>query len=137
MKSFKQRSACPISSSLDVLGDKWTLLILRDILFKGKSTYGEFLQSAEKMATNILADRLVNLEAHGMLTKVVAPGKKSKFTYHLTEKGIATLPILVELVLWGAQHFSTDIDVGLLEEFRTGKGVAIEKYKRLARETLA
>jgi DNA-binding HxlR family transcriptional regulator len=133
MKELKQRSTCPISTSLDVLGDKWTLLILRDMVFAGKSTYGQFLQSAEKMATNVLADRLAALESHGIVTKAVAADKKSKFTYRLTEKGIDTVPILVALILWGTAHCSTDIDAGLLQELQTGKDAAVEKYQQLAR----
>lgn len=134
MKEAKQRSTCPISTSLDVLGDKWTLLIVRDIVFAGKSTYGQFLQSAEKMATNILADRLATLEAEGILSKAIAADKKSKFTYRLTEKGVAIVPIVVELILWGAKHCFTIVDPGLLAEFQMGKDVAVEKYQRLARE---
>jgi DNA-binding HxlR family transcriptional regulator len=134
MKALKQRSTCPVSTSLDVLGDKWTLLILRDLVFAGKSTYGEFLQSPEKMATNILADRLVVLEAQGLLTKAVAADKKSKFTYRLTEKGVDTVPIIIELVLWGATHCPTIADPSLLAELQAGKDVAVEKYKRSARE---
>jgi DNA-binding HxlR family transcriptional regulator len=134
MKELKQRSTCPVSTSLDVLGDKWTLLILRDMVFAGKSTYGQFLQSAEKMATNILADRLAVLESQGLLTKAVAADKKSKFTYRLTEKGVDTIPIIVELVLWGTKHCSTIADPGLLAELQAGKDAAVEKYQRLARE---
>jgi DNA-binding HxlR family transcriptional regulator len=134
MKELKQRSTCPISTSLDVLGDKWTLLILRDMVFAGKSTYGQFLQSAEKIATNVLADRLTVLESQGILTKAVAADKKSKFTYRLTEKGIDIVPILVELVQWGARHCATIIDPGLLKELQAEKDAAIEKYQRLARE---
>lgn len=134
MKELKQRSTCPISTSLDVLGDKWTLLILRDMVFAGKSTYGQFLQSAEKIATNILADRLEVLESQGIITKAVAAGKKYKFTYHLTEKGLDIIPILVALVAWGTKHCPTVLDSGLLEELGAGKEVAVEKYQRLARE---
>jgi DNA-binding HxlR family transcriptional regulator len=134
MKALKQRSTCPVSTSLDVLGDKWTLLILRDIVFAGKSTYGQFLQSAEKMATNILADRLAVLEAQGLLTKAVAADKKSKFTYRLTEKGLDTIPIIIELVLWGAKHCPTIADPNLLAEIEAGKDAAVEKYQQLARE---
>ncbi len=134
MKEVKQRSTCPVSTSLDVLGDKWTLLIIRDLVFGGKSTYGQFLQSAEKIATNILADRLALLETHGMVTKVVASDKKSKFIYHLTEKGIDTVPILVALLLWGTRHGSTAIDPGLLNELQTEPDAAIARYQRLARE---
>lgn len=134
MKEQKQRSTCPISTSLDVLGDKWTLLILRDIVFAGKSTYGEFLQSAEKIATNVLADRLALLELHGILTKSVASDKKSKFTYRLTEKGVDTVPIIIALIQWGTKHCPTVIDPGLVEELEAGKDAAVEKYQRLARE---
>ncbi|CCH01100.1 transcriptional regulator, HxlR family [Fibrella aestuarina BUZ 2] len=134
MKELKQRSTCPISTSLDVLGDKWTLLILRDIVFAGKSSYGQFLESAEKMATNILADRLAILESQGIVTKTVATDKKSKFTYRLTEKGVDIVPILVALVVWGAKHGETVVDPGLLEELRAGKDAAVEKYQRLARD---
>ncbi|WP_324678203.1 helix-turn-helix domain-containing protein [Hymenobacter sp. GOD-10R] len=134
MKEFKQRSTCPVSTSLDVLGDKWTLLILRDMVFAGKTTYGQFLQSEEKIATNILADRLAVLEAQGLLTKAVAADKKSKFTYRLTEKGVDIVPIIVELVLWGAKHCPAIVDPSLMAELQTDKDAAVEKYKQLARE---
>jgi DNA-binding HxlR family transcriptional regulator len=134
MKALKQRSTCPVNTSLDVLGDKWTLLILRDIVFAGKSTYGQFLQSEEKMATNILADRLAVLESQGLLTKAVAADKKSKFTYRLTEKGMDAIPIIIELVLWGAKHCPTIVDPSLLEELYNEKSAAVEKYKQLAHE---
>ncbi|GAB4045507.1 winged helix-turn-helix transcriptional regulator [Spirosoma litoris] len=134
MKELKQRSTCPISTSLDVLGDKWSLLILRDMVFSGKSTYGQFLQSEEKIATNILADRLALLESQGILTKAVAADKKSKFTYRLTEKGIDTIPILMALTLWGSKHGSTVVEAGLREEIQAGQEAVIAKYQRLARE---
>ncbi|GAB3038052.1 winged helix-turn-helix transcriptional regulator [Spirosoma pulveris] len=134
MKVIKQRSTCPISTSLDVLGDKWTLLILRDMVFSGKSTYGEFLQSAEKIATNVLADRLAVLESQGILTKSVASDKKSKFTYRLTEKGVDTVPIIMALVQWGSKHCPTVVNPGLVEELQAGKDTAIEKYQLLVRE---
>ncbi|TGE08138.1 winged helix-turn-helix transcriptional regulator [Hymenobacter fodinae] len=134
MKVLKQRSTCPISTALDVLGDKWVLLILRDMVFAGKSTYGQFLQSAEKMATNILADRLAVLESQGILNKAVAADKKSKFTYRLTEKGVDTVPLIIELVLWGAKHCPTIIDPRLLAELQDEKAAAVEKYKQLARD---
>ncbi|MDJ1501709.1 helix-turn-helix domain-containing protein [Xanthocytophaga agilis] len=134
MKEPKQRSTCPVSTSLDVLGDKWTLLILRDMVFADKSTYGQFLQSAEKIATNVLADRLAVLESHGILTKAVASDKKSKFTYSLTERGVDTIPIIVELILWGTKHWPTVLNPALLAELQAGKDATVEKYKRLARQ---
>jgi DNA-binding HxlR family transcriptional regulator len=104
------------------------------MLFNGKSTYGQFLQSEEKIATNILADRLAILESQGILSKSVAADKKSKFTYRLTEKGVDIVPVIIELVLWGAKHCPTIVAPGLLEELHAGKDAAVEKYKRLARE---
>lgn len=134
MKELKQRSTCPVSTALDILGDKWSLLILRDMVFAGKSTYGEFLQSAEKIATNVLADRLAVLESQGILSKSVASDKKSKFTYRLTEKGVDTVPIIIALVQWGSKHGPTVVDPGLAEELEAGTDAAVEKYQRLARE---
>jgi len=96
---------CPISSTLDILGDKWTLLIIRDLMFKGKKTYGEFLQSEEKIATNILADRLLILEKNGIVEKSAFPGNKVKNLYRLTPKGLDLMPALIEMVLWGDTYF--------------------------------
>ena len=90
---------------LDVLGDKWTLLIIRDLMFKGKKTYGEFLRSEEKIATNILADRLLILEKNGIVEKAAFPGNKVKNLYRLTQKGSDLMPTLLEMVLWGDKYF--------------------------------
>lgn len=112
MKNTKRRSGCPIGYALDIFGDKWSLLIVRDIMFKGKSTYGDFLASGEGIATNILADKLQNLESSGILTKEES-GTKSKFKYALTRKGIDLMPALVEVITWSARydrHTSADQD---------------------------
>lgn len=95
---------CPISTALDIFGDKWSLLVIRDILFNGKTTYGEFLNSAEKMATNILADRLLQLEAGGLLTRHAHPGNKLKVLYKATAKAVDLIPTLVELIAWSERH---------------------------------
>jgi DNA-binding HxlR family transcriptional regulator len=89
---------------LDIFGDKWSLLVLRDILFNGKSTYGEFLASEEKIATNILADRLSQLEAGGLLTKHAHPGSKLKVLYKPTMKALDLIPTLIELITWSEKH---------------------------------
>lgn len=104
MKEIKARSACPVSFSLDFLGDKWTLLILRDVIVHDKSTYNEFLRSDEKIATNILADRLAMLDKHGFLTKEVSEEKRSSTTYKVTDKTIDLIPVIMELNLWGAKY---------------------------------
>ena len=86
------------------------------------------------MVTNILADRLAMLEAQGLLTKAVAADKKSKFTYRLTEKGVAVVPILIELILWGAGHCFTILGTALLTEVQGNKAETVPKYQQLARE---
>jgi len=98
------RSNCPINFVLETFGDKWTLLIVRDLMFKGKRTYNEFLQSDEKISTNILADRLRKLEEHEIVTKVVASENRSKLIYSLTAKGKDLLPIMLEITTWSAKH---------------------------------
>jgi DNA-binding HxlR family transcriptional regulator len=104
VKQFKKRSDCPISSALDIVGDKWSLLIIRDIMMNGKNTYNEFLKSHENIATNVLADRLSMLELAGILAKEKHPESKAKIFYRLTHKGIDLLPILVELILWSDEY---------------------------------
>jgi DNA-binding HxlR family transcriptional regulator len=97
------RSNCPINFVLETFGDKWTLLVVRDLMFKGKTRYGEFLESAEGISTNILADRLQRLEEHGIIVKEVAEDKRSAI-YRLTEKGKDLLPIMLEITAWSAKH---------------------------------
>jgi len=99
-----RRSGCPISYFLDFLGDKWTLLVVRDLMFMGKRRYGEFLASGEGIATNILADRLAKLEAAGIIEKSDDPEGRVKSVYALTDKGLDLIPAMVELAAWGARH---------------------------------
>jgi DNA-binding HxlR family transcriptional regulator len=131
MKKIKQRSECPISYSLDVLGDKWTLLIIRDMIFANKSSFGEFLQSEEKIATNILADRLSVLESQGFVTKYVASDKKSKYTYSLTKKGISLLPVIMEITIWGATFNPFGGNEALLKKLKSDKVGTINKYRSI------
>lgn len=98
------RSNCPINFVLETFGDRWTLLIIRDLMFKGKRTYGEFLESDEKISTNILANRLKRLEEHGIVAKAVAPDNRSKLYYSFTAKGKDLLPIMLEITAWSAKH---------------------------------
>ena len=96
------RSFCPINLSLEIFGDTWTLLVLRDMMFGGKRHFRELLHSDEKISSNILADRLSRLVEHGILTKADDPTHKQKAIYSLTEKGIALLPIIVQIGAWGS-----------------------------------
>ena len=103
---IKMRSDCPISCSLDIWGDKWSLLIVRDLMFSKQCTYGDFLKSGEKIATNILASRLQMLEMNGVITKQDHPERKAKVLYKLTQKGIDLLPIMIEINLWADKYFT-------------------------------
>ena len=94
---------CPITFALDIFGDKWSLIIIRDLLFKEKKYYGEFLNSAEKISTNILANRLVKLESEGLISKTQDTKNLSKFVYCLTQKGKDLLPLVLELIEWSAK----------------------------------
>lgn len=102
--TYQRRSDCPINFALELFGDPWSLLIIRDIIYFGKRTYGEFLASEEGMATNILASRLAHLEQQGILEKRLLERDKRKEEYILTEKGLDLIPILVEMADWSAQH---------------------------------
>ena len=104
-KRLRKRSDCPISRSLDIWGDKWSLLIIRNIMFRDMHTYGEFLQASERIATNILADRLISLEHAGLISKKEHSESRAKFFYTLTQKGIELLPVMVEITLWGNKYF--------------------------------
>jgi DNA-binding HxlR family transcriptional regulator len=99
-----RRSDCPINFALELFGDPWSLLIIRDIVYFGKKTYGEFLASEEGMATNILASRLAHLEHQGLLVKKLSEKDKRKEEYVLTEKGLDLIPVLVEMANWSAEH---------------------------------
>lgn len=105
MTTSKKRSSCPISSTLDIFGDKWSLLIIRDLMFAKSCTYGDFQKSEEKIATNILASKLRALEENGIIKKSRHPESKAKVLYQLAQKGIDLLPILVEINLWGQKYF--------------------------------
>ena len=98
------RSDCPISYALDFFGDKWSLLIIRDMIFDGKRFYKDFLDSKEGMATNILSDRLKKLELHGVVESKVYEKLKTRKEYSLTQKGKDLIPVLVEMMVWSASH---------------------------------
>jgi len=104
MRPDGPRSYCPINLSLEIFGDSWTLLILRDMMFGGKRHFREMLQSDERISSNILADRLKMLVEHGIVTKTDDETHRQKAVYSLTEKGIALLPIIVQIGAWGSHH---------------------------------
>ena len=103
----KRRSECPLNASVEMLGDRWSLLIVRDMMLRGAHTYKTFLECYEGIATNILADRLRKLVAHGIIVAEPDPKDARKVTYLLTKKGIDLAPVLTEMVLWAAAHEKT------------------------------
>jgi DNA-binding HxlR family transcriptional regulator len=104
----ERRSGCPLSLSLDLLGDRWSLLVVRDVMFAGKRGFREFLRSEEGIAPNILSDRLRRLVAAGMLTRHDDPDHRQKGVFRLTEAAIDLVPVLVQLGAWGTRHFPAD-----------------------------
>ena len=111
METSKKRSECPLSCSLDIFGDKWSLLIIRDLIFGNKCTYNDFLKSDEGIATNILASRLKGLEENGILEKSAHPDSKAKILYKLTTKGIDLLPIIMEVYIWAEKYLTIPADL--------------------------
>src|SRR5262245_29271812 len=103
MTPAEPRSYCPINLSLELFGDTWTLLVLRDMMFSGKRHFRELMESDERISSNILAERLARLVEHGLLTKADDPTHKQKAIYSLTEKGIALLPIIVQIGAWSSR----------------------------------
>ena len=111
---MNERSDCPINLTLEVIGDKWTLLIIRDIIFGNRRHFRELLtKSNEGISSNILADRLKTLMSEGILTREDDPTHKQKGIYSLTEKGIALLPILAEMGAWGYKYLPVSEELGV------------------------
>ena len=102
---IKTPTGCPITLALEVFGDKWTLLVLRDLMFRGCYRYGELLAMPEGISTNILANRLKRLELHGIISKQADPDNYRSAIYEPTEKGIDLLPIILDIICWGASYF--------------------------------
>jgi DNA-binding HxlR family transcriptional regulator len=128
-----RRSDCPINFALETFGDTWSLLIIRDLVYFGKKTYGEFLESEERIATNILANRLLQLEQKGILMKKPLGKDKRKEEYVLTEKGLDLIPVLVEMANWSARHDPhTAAPASWIALMNTQK----EKMIRLIRQTV-
>lgn len=137
MAVSKKRSLCPISTSLEIWGDKWSLLIIRDLMFQKQCTYGDFLKSPEKIATNILASRLLTLEENDIIVKLEHPESKAKVLYQLTEKGIELFPVLIEVSLWAEKYYEIPEERKLiLEKAKKNKATFIEKGIKKMKEEL-
>lgn len=103
-----RRSGCPISLALEIFGDTWSLLIVRDLMFKGFKTFNEFLGGGEGIASNVLTDRLEKLEAFGVIAKREHGADARRYEYELTQKGIDLAPVIMEIVLWSARYEETN-----------------------------
>jgi DNA-binding HxlR family transcriptional regulator len=125
----KRRSGCPLNASVEMLGDRWSLLILRDMMLRGYETFNQFLRSDEKIATNILADRLRRLESYEIVVSKPDPGDGRKLIYSLTPKGIDLAPVLTEMVLWAARHEETG-NQPLVHRMRTGRDQLIAEVRQ-------
>ena len=132
--STRERSGCPISLSLELLGDRWTLLIVRDLVFAGKTHFREFLQSDEGISSRTLAERLQTLQDEGIVTKSDDPTHKLKAIYRLTEAGIDLLPVLETLGAWGSKYRNADNELArIADELAAGGEVALEQMKKKLR----
>lgn len=114
-----RRSGCPISVALEFFGDRWSLLIVRDLMFKGLSTFNELATSGEGIASNVLSERLLRLEMAGILVKEPDPMDGRRSRYRLTHKGADLAPVLVEIVLWAARHEQTDAPASTVRAMRS------------------
>ncbi|HWM73790.1 MAG TPA: helix-turn-helix domain-containing protein [Nocardioides sp.] len=130
------RSHCPINLSLEILGDRWSLLVLRDITFVGARHFRELLEGPERISSNMLADRLAMLVDQGLLTKAADPSHKQKVTYSLTEKAIQLVPVFAQLSIWGIGHLPVTPDHAARAEVLAEGGPPLwEEFMDELRET--
>ena len=130
----KRRSGCPVSISLEMFGDRWSLLIIRDLMVRGFRTFKQFQESGEGIATNILADRLKRLEAAGIVTAQAEEKDGRRVNYRLTEKGIDLAPVLLELLIWGARHEQTGAPCALIAKMEKNRKQVLAEVRRRWRE---
>ncbi|WCT13754.1 winged helix-turn-helix transcriptional regulator [Mucilaginibacter jinjuensis] len=118
---MEHRSDCPISYTLDVFGDKWSFLILRDMITHGKSSFLEWKASDEKIAPSVLTAKLALLVREGFLVKKASPQNASKFLYYLTEKGIETIPIILDMFAFGGKYMNPEGNSSFIQQLRTNR----------------
>ncbi len=129
-----RRSGCPVSVSLEILGDRWSLLIIRDLMVRGLRTFKDFQESGEGIATNILADRLRKLKASGIILSEKGDPDKRRLNYRLTEKGIDLAPVLLEMLIWGARHEKTQAPRSLIKNMEKNRERVLHEARRRWRE---
>ena len=126
----KPRSGCPVSMSLEIFGDRWSLLIIRDLMVRGLQTFKEFQESGEGIATNILSDRLRRLEAARIITTEQDESDGRRIIYCLTEKGIDLASVLLDLLIWGARHEPTAAPCGVIDNMEKNRTQVLAEAKR-------
>jgi DNA-binding HxlR family transcriptional regulator len=126
----RHRSGCPLSISLDILGDRWSLLIVRDMMVRGFRTFKEFEKSGEGVATNILSDRLRKLAASGIIQSEADETDRRKVSYRLTKKGIDLAPVLLDLLIWGARHEKTRASRKVIEAIVQNRDAILAEVRR-------
>jgi DNA-binding HxlR family transcriptional regulator len=129
-RGSSRRSGCPVSISLEFLGDRWSLLIIRDLMVRGLRAFKEFQESGEGIATNILADRLRNLQTAGIITAEPEKSDGRKVNYRLTRKGIDLAPVLLDLLVWGARHEPTTAPVVLIRNLEKNRAEVLAEVRR-------
>lgn len=129
-----RRSGCPLNAALEMLGDRWSLLVVRDLMFRGRRSFQEFLGAEEGIATNILAERLRRLETLGIVERRADPGDARRSLYRLTEKGIDLAPALVELMLWAARHEKTAAPPATLRRMASRREEFLQEVRERWRE---
>jgi DNA-binding HxlR family transcriptional regulator len=126
----QRRSGCPVSISLEIFGDRWSLLIVRDLMVRGFRRFKDFQQSGEGIATNILADRLRKLEEAGILVTQLDPEDARRWLYRLTQKGIDLAPVLLEILVWGANHEETGAPCDLIAQMAKNRDAVLAEVRR-------
>jgi DNA-binding HxlR family transcriptional regulator len=130
----KPRSGCPVNIALEVFGDRWSLLIVRDLMVRGYHTFKQFQESGEGIASNILADRLRKLESAGIVMTEPEPTDARRLNYRLTQKGIDLAPVLLELLIWGASHEKTGAPCSVIENLARNRQQVLIEVRRRWRE---
>ena len=130
----KPRSGCPVSISLERFGDRWSLLIIRDLMVRGYRTFKQFQESGEGIATNMLADRLRRLEAAAFISQERDKSDGRRVNYRLTEKGIDLAPVMLELLVWGARHEDTGAPCALIDHMANHRDQVLAEVRRRWRE---
>ena len=128
--NFRRRSGCPVSVSLEIFGDRWSLLLIRDMMVRGYRTFGEFLHSGEGIATNVLAERLRRLGEAGMVSSERDPEDARRVHYRLTDKGIAFAPVLLELLLWAAKYEETGAPCAVMANMEANRAAVLAETHR-------